>query len=225
LSTVGQATDGSFIKLANFASPGLGRAYLPWKPGIQALYGAFPDPAGRLRVWGLDVSSGRWGDTQLVESATDPVGTRPALAWVPYQPNADYPGRLYIVWSDHHGTEPVTRMLMSYVRVQPQPDGALERTERIGLLSPFDNGWLYSYGSDLLFERSVDTNLRSVHAYAMPKERFQEERHEEQELLAGGGTRRRMRGGCAWPSGSRPPAGLGALKRGGARQRDRRLSA
>jgi hypothetical protein len=170
---VGQATDGAFIELADHASPGLVRAYLPWKPGLQALYGAFPDPTGQLRVWGLDVPSGRWEDTQLVESFKEPVGTRPALAWVPYQPNADYPGRLYIVWSDHHDTKPVTRMLMSYVRVQPQEDGSLERTERIGLRSPFDNVPLYSYGSDLLFERLVDTNLRSVHSYATRKEKFQ----------------------------------------------------
>jgi hypothetical protein len=170
---VGQATDGSPIELADHASPGLVRAYLPWKPGIQALYGAFPDPTGQLRVWGLDVPRGRWEDTQLVESFTGPVGARPALAWVPYQSNADYPGRLYIVWSAYHEREPVTQIMLSYVRVQPQQDGSLERTERIGLLSPFDNVWLYSYGSDLLFERTVDTNLRSVHAYATPKDRFQ----------------------------------------------------
>jgi hypothetical protein len=170
---LGLATDGAFIELADYASPGLVRAYLPWKPGIQALYGAFPDPTGQLHVWGLDIPSGRWEDTQLVESATGPVGTRPALACVPYERNADYLGRLYIVWSAHHETAPDTRMLMSYVRVQEQEDGSLERTERIGLRSPFDNVPLYSYGSDLLFERSVDTNLRSVHAYATPKENFQ----------------------------------------------------
>ena len=33
---------------------------------------------------------------------------------------------------------------------------------RLGMTSSYFNGWLYSYGVDLLFDQGVDTNLRAA---------------------------------------------------------------
>lgn len=155
---------GAEILTAAFASPAIGRAYLPWKPGLPALYGAFADVSGILDIWWFNNGTERWEKTDTLETRPGPIDGRPAMAWVPYQTNAEYPGRLYLMFVGRNAATPeyrVSFMMMSYVKVTTA-GGAIQKTEKVGLYAFFDNAWGYAYGLDLLYEPGVDTNLRAV---------------------------------------------------------------
>jgi hypothetical protein len=57
------------------------------------------DPAtnGVPVINAFDDHSERWVKTDVIEEAA-PIYGRPAMAWVPYGPGAEYPGRFYLVY-------------------------------------------------------------------------------------------------------------------------------
>lgn len=93
------------------------------------------------------------------------------MAWVPSQANAGFPGRFYLMFINHDVSSSedknrMVKMMMSYVKVTKTGAGEIQKVEKVGLLSPFDNTWLYGFGIDLLFEPGIDSNLRAVFARA-----------------------------------------------------------
>lgn len=166
--------NGFEIKMANFASPGIGRAFLD-EPGLPHLYGAFADTAGRLDLYRLDEERGVWDKTTLLETRPGPIQGRPALAWTSQRAEPDYPGRLYLMFIDHDALPDfrekrrTVRMMTSYVKVSTDGTGQLTRDLRVGLFSPFDNVWNYGFGIDLLFEPGIDTNLQAIQSVAINK--------------------------------------------------------
>lgn len=162
-STPARRPDGTQVVLSAKSSPGIGRGYTGWRPAVPALYGAFATAGGRLRLFYYDLAGDYWEQTDLIRGSTS-VGGRPSLAWVPKSRRTEYPGRFYFAYP---GLDGVFRMQKSYVEVKPQPNGTLQRTERIGLEAFFDNVWHGGYGIDL-FHRgwgaNGDTNLRAVTA-------------------------------------------------------------
>jgi hypothetical protein len=60
-------------------------------------------------------------------------------------------------------------MATSYTRVTQLPTGELERSERVGLISDFDNQWHFAFGIDLQYEANFDLNLTSVETMAIPQ--------------------------------------------------------
>lgn len=161
--------DGNPIAIADFSSPGIGRAYLG-EPGLAGLYGAFADANGYLDLYVLDEESNRWIITDLIEGDAGPVEGRPALQWTSEHVDIDYPGKLYLMYARHdlnstdgyQTRDREVRMLMSYVKVEEQSDGTLTKTLKVGLNGPFDNVWLHAYGIDLFFEAGIDSNLQAV---------------------------------------------------------------
>ena len=161
--------DGNPIAMADYASPGIGRAYLG-EPGWASLYGAFAGADGKLDLYEMDEKANRWIKTDLLEGRPGPIEGRPAMQWTSEHTDLDYPGKFYLVYVKHD-TDPTVsfrkrdreiRMLMSYVKVQEQADGSLTKTLKVGLNSPFDNVWLHAFGIDLYFEAGVDSNLMST---------------------------------------------------------------
>lgn len=159
--TVQISSTGAAITLAAHASPSIARAYLPYQPGIPALYGAFASAVdGRLDVWWWNNGTRRWEATAVLESRPGPVRARPAMAWVPTNHSAESPGRFYLVYTaDGSG---MMKWMMSYVKVTKNADGTVTKAEKVGLEGPFDNVWAAAAGVDLLYEDGVDTNLRAV---------------------------------------------------------------
>lgn len=166
--------NGFEIEMANFASPGIGRAYLN-EPGLAQLYGAFADKWGRLDLYRLDEQSGLWDKTTLLERRAGPIQGRPALAWTSERTEIDYPGRLYLMFIDRDAVrdfsekQRTVRMMTSYVKVSTDQAGQLSRDLRVGLYGPFDNVWNYGFGIDLLFEPGIDTNLQAIQSVAINK--------------------------------------------------------
>ena len=161
--------DGNPLAMADFSSPGIGRAYLG-EPGLAGLYGAFADSNGYIDLYAYDEENNRWLLTDLIEGTAGPVEGRPALQWTSENVDIDYPGKLYLMYAKHDRYSDASfktrdrevRMLMSYVKVEEQTDGTQAKTLKVGLNGPFDNVWLHAYGIDLFFEAGVDSNLQSV---------------------------------------------------------------
>lgn len=166
--------NGFEIKMANYASPGIGRAYLD-EPGLAHLYGAFADTAGRLNLYRLDEKSGLWTRTTHLETRPGPIHGRPVLAWTSEHTALDYPGKLYLMFVDHdpfphfRDRKRIVRMMTSYVKVSTDLNGQLNKTLKVGLFAPFDNVWNYGFGIDLFFEPGVDTSLQAVQSIAINK--------------------------------------------------------
>lgn len=166
--------NGFEIEMANFASPGIGRAYLD-EPGLAQLYGAFADTSGRLDLYRLDEQSGVWDKTTLLETRAGPIQGRPALAWTSQRAEPDFPGRLYLMFVDRDAQRDfrdkrrTVRMMTSYVKVSTNGTGQLTRDLKVGLFGPFDNVWNYGFGIDLLFEPGIDTNLQAIQSLAINK--------------------------------------------------------
>lgn len=147
--------DGSSIRMAEQASPAVDFAITPHVSGWR-LYGAFADAQGRLDLYAFE-EDGRWHATEVLDKRV-PVKGRPAMALVPYDRDSSRIDRLYLAYV--HGTTDEVRWMQTYRRWTTGGEGSSEA--RIGLDSPFDNSWYRGYGVDLLFERGIDTNLRSV---------------------------------------------------------------
>lgn len=166
--------DGNEIRMADFASPGIGRAYLN-EPGLAQLYGAFADQNGILDLYRFDEETNHWDLTNLLDTKAGPIQGRPALAWVSEETNLDFPGRFYLMFLDRDNTRPfrkkeqTVRMMMSYVKVDKNVLGELTKNLRVGLYAPFDNAWNYAFGIDLFFEAGIDTNLRSLQSISINK--------------------------------------------------------
>ncbi|HEA19518.1 hypothetical protein LCGC14_0710610 [marine sediment metagenome] len=164
------------IKMADFASPGLGRAYLS-EPGLAQLYGAFANTAGTLNLYRFNESSNLWENTNLLDRRPGPIQGRPALAWTSENTAPDFPGRFHLMFIDRDITiahsvrekERTVRMMTSYVNVRENIDGTLTKDIRVGLYAPFDNVWNYAFGIDLFFEPGVDSNLRALQTLAINK--------------------------------------------------------
>ena len=156
-------SDGSRLRRPSGSrfSPALVEATLQDR---EAVYGLFAAADDRLDLWRLDVRSDRWEKTSLLEARPGPVNWHPALAWVPPGPASER-GRLYLLYSA--GDSATAMMMISYVHVDRDTG---DRSERVGLLSPFDNVWRTIVGADLLFEPGVDTNLRAVLAHGTTNE-------------------------------------------------------
>jgi hypothetical protein len=155
------------IGIATYASPAVVRTYLPWKPGVAGLYGAFPAATdGRVDLWWWNNGTGLWEKTDVLESRPGPVEAKPAMAWVPHSTSAEFPGRFYLMTVAHNTVTPaesVVRWMFSYVKVTKNPDGTVaSMTEKVGLAGPFDNVWATAEGIDLLYENGVDINLRAA---------------------------------------------------------------
>jgi hypothetical protein len=84
------------IYMADFASPGIGRAYLG-APGWATLYGAFAGMDGRLDLYQFDEETFRWVRTSLLDNRPGPVEGRPALEWTSEVTDIDYPGKFYLM--------------------------------------------------------------------------------------------------------------------------------
>ena len=156
------------------ASPAIGRAYLAWKPNAPALYGAFADSQGRLRLYGYDPLTRVWENTNMMDALWRYVSGRPTMAWVPDSTEAETPGRLHIAFVKKD-TDPgrnfdtarrIVTTVQSYVKVTENADGAITREERVGLMADFDNVWMYAFGIDFFYEAGVDTNLKAVYSNA-----------------------------------------------------------
>ncbi len=168
--------DGNPIAMADFAAPGIGRAYLA-APGLPQLYGAFAGVNGYLDLYEYDEAANRWNRTDLLEGSAGPVEGRPALQWTSEQTELDYPGKFYLMYVKHDSStdksyrerDREVRMLTSYVKVAEEADGSLSKTLKVGLQGPFDNVWFNAFGIDLYFEAGVDSNLRSVQSIAINK--------------------------------------------------------
>jgi hypothetical protein len=164
-----QTPDGTPIVISPFASPGIVRGQLPSQPRVSRLIGAFVDLQGKLTLWRLDRSSGRWEPTTDLEGATGVVRGRPAMAWVPWNRPSGMGGRLYMTWTRRETTPPHgrrVRMAMTYTSVRTGPLGKPIRSERAGLTSDFDNQWTYAYGIDLFYEAAFRPRLMSIEARA-----------------------------------------------------------
>ncbi|MBI4510558.1 MAG: hypothetical protein HY698_13070 [Deltaproteobacteria bacterium] len=158
---------GGDIGIASYASPAIVRTYLPWKPALPGLYGAFPAASdGRVDIWWWNNGTGLWEKTDVLETRPGPVESKPAMAWVPRSAASEYPGRFYLMTVAHNAAEPektVVRMMFSYVKVTKNSDGTVARkVEKVGMAGPFDNVWYTNKGLDLLYENGVDTNLRAA---------------------------------------------------------------
>ena len=147
------AADGRVLRrpTGSTASPAVVEATLAGVRGIYALFAAADD---RLDLWRLDPATGRWRDTQLLDTRPGPVRYRPSMVWVPPGP-ASAVGRLYLTYEKTG--EDGARMMQSYVRRTPAGT-----TPRVGLDAFFDNKWRTTFGMDLLFEPGVDTNVRAL---------------------------------------------------------------
>jgi len=153
--------DWSGISVPDYTSPAIAFASLRWQSG-PVLYGAFAASDGRLDLWARDSSTGHWVKTDMMETRPGPVEGRPALQWVPFQSTSFVPGRLYLMFIRHNTSSPGEReinMMMSYVK-KDSVSGT--NKQYMGLLSPFDNVWLYGLGIDLLYTPGIDSNLRAA---------------------------------------------------------------
>lgn len=147
---------GASLVMSTESSPALLAAYWPMsETGSGVLYGAFADQTGSLAMYRLDQNE-RWVETALLVPKPATVG-RPAMEWVPLQPDTEFPGRLYLMYLDRSR---MIRMQMSYTEVNVPPIGPATRIGRMGLDAPFDNIWFYAKGIDLHFDPAIDTNLR-----------------------------------------------------------------
>jgi hypothetical protein len=168
--------DGNAITMADYASPGIGRAFLE-VAGQADIYGAFADANGYLDLYRYNDGTGRWDKTTLLESRPGPIEGRPAIGWTQNNSEFDMSGKFYLMYIRHDLRTDVAyremnrevRMLTSYVKVEKLADGTLSKTLKVGIEGPFDNVWLYAFGIDLFFEVGVDTNLRSVLSVAINK--------------------------------------------------------
>ncbi|MCI0400803.1 MAG: hypothetical protein L0Z68_05830 [Gammaproteobacteria bacterium] len=168
---------GATISTVTYSSPAIERSYLPYKPGLPALYGAFADPSGKLDIWWFNNGAGRWEKTNVLETRPGPIEGRPAMVWVPYRTNTEYPGRFYLMYISYdtdqnrgfREKQRMVRMMMSYVKVTNTGGDGIQKIEMVGLDSPFDNVWMYAFGIDLLYESGIDKNLRAVLASAINK--------------------------------------------------------
>lgn len=172
---IAQQPDGSPITMAEYASPGIGRAFLS-SPGEPWLLGAFAGTDGRLDLYRYDDTTGRWAKTDLLEGRPGPIEGRPAMAWQQTGGEFDFGGKFYLMYirhdtstTDFRGMKREVRMLTSYVKVEKLADGNLNRTLKVGLEGPFDNVWLFAFGIDLLYEPGIDTNLRATLSIAIDK--------------------------------------------------------
>ena len=135
--------DGNPIAMADFAAPGIGRAYLA-APGLPQLYGAFAGVNGYLDLYEYDEAANRWNRTDLLEGSAGPVEGRPALQWTSEQTEPDYPGKFYLMYVKHDSStdksyrerDREVRMLTSYVKVAEEADGSLSKTLKVGLQGP-----------------------------------------------------------------------------------------
>ncbi len=167
--------DRNPLPMAEYASPGVGRAFLS-SPGDAWLLGAFADTSGRLNLYRYNDETGLWAKTDLLDGYAGPAEGRPALAWQWTGGEFNRTGKLYLMYIRHdasadsyRGMRRQVRMLTSYVDVDTAADGSLTKTTKVGLEGPFDNVWLYAFGIDLLFEEGVDSNLRAVLSIAINK--------------------------------------------------------
>jgi Right handed beta helix region len=174
-------SDGTPITMPAYASPAIGRAFLPWRPGVRT-YGAFADADGYLRLYGLyvggeaaaldgglDYVAKRWEPMTFMEPWPGRIEGRPAMAWVPAGPQAPYPGRFYLMAIRHEAPDARSvDVAISYTKVSETSPG-ITKEEKVGLNSLFDNTAYLAFGIDLLYEQGVDANLRSVTTVAIPK--------------------------------------------------------
>ena len=143
------------------------QTYLPWKEETRGLYALVPAQDKLLDMWYFNPETEFWEKTNVLEgSRPGPIHGKPGLAYVPYHNDKAFPGRVYMVYTeegdpgaDFNG---IARMRMSYVKVEDQGDGTFVKTEKLGLDSPFQNVWYTAYGMSLLYDPSVDTNLRCL---------------------------------------------------------------
>ncbi|MEZ4570231.1 MAG: hypothetical protein R2849_07870 [Thermomicrobiales bacterium] len=167
--------DRNPIPMAEYASPGVGRAFLS-TTGEAWILGAFADVNGRLNLYHYSDETGLWAKTDLIDSYAGAVEGRPAMAWQWTGGEFDRTGKLYLMYVKHdfntanwRGMQRQVRMLTSYVKVDKAADGSLTRTTKVGLEGPFDNVWLYAFGIDLFFEEGIDSNLRAALSIAIDK--------------------------------------------------------
>ncbi|CAN5516379.1 hypothetical protein BH23CHL2_BH23CHL2_05540 [soil metagenome] len=168
--------DGNPIPMADYASPGIGRAFLS-SPGDAWILGAFAGTDGRLDLYRYNDETSRWAKTDLLEGRPGPIEGRPAMAWVESGGEFDRSGKFYLMYIRHDTRTDVgfremnreVRMLTSYVKVDKLADGTLNKTLKVGLEGPFDNIWLYAFGIDLFYEAGIDSNLKSALSIAIDK--------------------------------------------------------
>ena len=168
--------DGNPIPMAEFASPGIGRAAFE-QGGFMEVYGAFAGADGRLDLYRFNPATNRWDKTTLLEYRPGPIEGRPAIGWTLTGGEFDRHSKFYLMYIRHDATpdrayreqQREVRMMTSHVKLEKLADGQEVRTLKVGLEGPFDNVWLYAFGIDLYFEPGIDTNLRAVLSIAINK--------------------------------------------------------
>ncbi|MGC5172127.1 hypothetical protein ACLQ2Q_15905 [Microbacterium sp. DT81.1] len=150
------------IVLPDFASPGIGYAYLGFRPNRGSFVGAFAETDGTLRLWRLNEITGQWVLIERVDDVGRAEG-RPALAWVSSATKTS-DGRLYVAWLTHPASpeDRTVRIAMSHTSVRQLPNGHLARQFRIGLRTYLDNNSLRAAGISLLFDRESSSHLISA---------------------------------------------------------------
>ena len=167
--------DGNPIAIDPDASPAIAFAYLEWNGEVRGgIWGAFPAADGRLDLYYLNQETSRWEKTDLLEGRPGPLTGRPAMAWVQADASDPANGKFYLLYNEREAGKPLTeskrrivRMMTSYTKVTTTVYGETVKEQSVGLSGPFDNVWLYAYGTDLLFEWGRDENLRAMHSLAM----------------------------------------------------------
>lgn len=136
------------IAISPDASPAIVNGFLPFKvPEQPMIYGAFTGTTGAVSLYWLDLS-GRWVNTGLMMDSGGKAVGRPALAWVPASPAADFPGTFYV--GSRRGDGSGYWMHRSF-------NGKIGGKTFVGLGSYFDNSWLEGAAIDF-----VDSNAGGV---------------------------------------------------------------
>jgi hypothetical protein len=125
--------------------------------GGATLYGVFPiGPAGALRLYTRDTTTGRWALTPWEMAASSSIG-KPALAMENVTAGAPIPGRLRILYLQRAANNNHIVRIKTLEAIGVGAGATRKLTDEI-----HDNVWYYAQGVDLLFEPGVDTNLRAA---------------------------------------------------------------
>ncbi len=153
-STVVDSSGGQMIMDAG-GSPALAVASYP-RPGrapTPLVYMLAAEPSHYPLFYYRDPEAGnRW---TMNGGHYTQIGGRPAMAWVPDPADLAMGGRLHVV--ARVAGDPDKRTLIQLRSLVDQYGVTL-----IGHETQYFNGYLQSYGADLLYEPGVDTNLRAA---------------------------------------------------------------
>jgi hypothetical protein len=161
-----QNADGTIQPMPSMsaaASPAIAYIPIPFAGfgNERQLYGAFANSSGRVQLYRLDQSNMLWTKINIYDtSAPGPIASKPVLAWVPRQSEADSKGQLYMFYSNIVEAATATQEAKNEPRMRVSHTLGFGGTTKLGLDSPFDNIWSFSLGLAAMYEPGIDQNLR-----------------------------------------------------------------